>query len=176
MNTLPREASLHWYAIHTHAKQEDRAESNLLAWNVETFVPLFLCERRQTFGAEPSFFGKPLFSRYIFARFDARSMYHKIRFTRGVHSIVSVGDSPAVVEDELIELIKSRVGADGFIRLDDGLKAGDPVLVKSGPFSGFTGVFERKMRDANRVLILLKTVSTQVRLTISSTDIKKLSA
>ena len=28
-----------WYAIHTHPKQENRAESNLQAWNVETFIP-----------------------------------------------------------------------------------------------------------------------------------------
>ena len=169
------EATLRWYALHTHAKQEDRAESNLLAWNMETFVPRILCQRRHPFSPEPSFFVKPLFPRYIFARFDAEETLHKIRFTRGVHSVVSVGNSPAPIEDELIEIIKSRRGPDNFIRLDDDLKAGDPVLVKEGPFSGFPGVFERKTKDSKRVMILLKMVSTHIHLTVPAADVEKLS-
>jgi len=29
----------HWYALHTHLHQEDRAEDNLRAWNIELFSP-----------------------------------------------------------------------------------------------------------------------------------------
>lgn len=173
--TVPQlEASLHWYAIHTHAKQEDRAESNLLAWDVETFAPRCKSIRRSQFRKEPSYFVKPLFSRYIFARFNALEMLGKVRYTRGVHSIVSVGGSPAPIDDELIELIKSRRDSSGLIRLEEEMKSGDEVLVNHGPFSGFVGVFERKMKGQERVAILLKTVTYRVRVIVPSASVAKL--
>ncbi len=174
MTALPREASLHWYAIHTHARQEDRAENNLRAWNVEAFTPRCLGRRRQEFKTRPSFFVKPLFPGYIFARFNARTMLHKIRFTRGVRSVISVGDQPAPIEDELIGIIKSKMDEDGIVSLEDNFRAGDDVMVRGGYFSGFAGVFERRMKDSERVMILLKTINSQVRVIVPVNDITKL--
>lgn len=173
--TVPHlEASLHWYAIRTHAKQEDRAESNLLAWNVETFAPRCKGIRRNQFKKEPTYFVKPLFTGYIFARFNAQEMLGKVRYTRGVHSIVSVGESPAPIEDELIELIKSRRDSSGLVRLEEEMKSGDEVLVNDGPFSGFVGVFERRMKDSERVAVLLNTITYRVRVIVPSASVAKL--
>lgn len=174
---VPRlESSPHWYAIHTHAKQEDRAESNLRAWNVEVFAPHCKSIRRSQFKSEPSYFVKPLFSRYIFARFDASTMLGKVRYTRGVHSIVSVGETPAIIDDELIALIMERRDAAGLVRLEEEMKAGDEVLVKYGTFGGFVGVFERRMKDSERVAILLKTVAYQMRVIVPGASVAKLNA
>jgi len=173
MTAVSREASLRWYAIHTHARQEQRAESNLLAWNVEAFTPRCLGRRRQEFRPRPSFFVKPLFPGYIFARFNAPTMLHKVRFTRGVRGVISVGDEPAPIEDEMISIIKSKMGKDGLVRLEDDFREGDEVLVRGGHFSGFVGVFERKLRDSERVMILLKTISSQVRIIVADDDIAK---
>ena len=173
--TVPHlEPSPQWYAIHTHPKQEDRAESNLRAWNVETFAPRCKSLRRSQFRKEPSYYVKPLFSRYIFARFSAPEMLGKVRYTRGVHSIVSVGETPAVIDEELISLIQSRRDPAGFVRLEEEIKSGDEVLVNHGPFSGFVGVFERRMKDSERVAILLKTVAYRVRVIVPSASVAKL--
>jgi len=176
MTAPNRETSLLWYAIHTHAKQEDRAESNLRSWHVETFAPKYRSQRRQPSGPGRTPFVKHLFPCYIFARFNAQEMSHKIRFTRGVRSIVSVGDGPAPIEDELIEMIMSRRQEDGLIRLEDGIKRGDPVLVRAGSFKGLTGVFERRVKDSDRVMILLEAVNKQFHLTIPQSDITRLTA
>ncbi|MGH9754026.1 MAG: transcription termination/antitermination NusG family protein, partial [Blastocatellia bacterium] len=77
-----------WYAIQTHPKQENRAESNLKAWNVETFFPRIKDCRFNEFTGEPSYFIKPLFPGYLFSRFALNNLLHKVRFTRGVHSVV----------------------------------------------------------------------------------------
>lgn len=171
MSRPDQQQNQHWYAIHTHAKQEGRAESNLLAWNVETFAPRYLSRRRQEFRAEPICMAKPLFPGYIFVRFDAQTMTHNIRYTRGVHSIVCVGDRPARVDDAVIALIMSRRGEDGFVTLGSDINPGDEVVVRDGTFSGFEGVFERRLKDSERVMILLKTVTYQFRVVLPDVSV-----
>lgn len=173
MSGLSRKGISLWYAIHTHAKQEGRAESNLLAWNVETFLPRYQSQRRHEFRKEPVYTAKPLFPGYIFAHFDAEAMSHNIRYTRGVHSIVSVGDWPAPVDDAVISMIMSRRGEDGFIRLGNEIKPGDDVIVRDGPFGGFEGVFERRMKDTERVMIMLKTVTYPFRVVLPDVNVVK---
>jgi transcriptional antiterminator RfaH len=173
MSGLHGATSPRWYVVHTHVRQENRAESNLRAWNVETFVPRYRRRRRNQFRAEPIYYTSPLFSRYIFVRFSLEEMLRNVRFTRGVHSVVCVGDMPAPVDDELIAMIKARSDADGFVSLEDDLKPGDEVLVKYGHFTGFAGVFERRMKDSERVMILLKTVTGQVRIVEMRANIAK---
>lgn len=173
MTSLGREALVHWYAIHTHAKQEERAESNLRAWNIETFVPRYQSRRRSQLKSEANYLIRPLFPRYIFARFAADDTFHKIRYTRGVHSVVSVGGTPAPLDDALIALIKARQDEDGFVKLGDSIEMGDEVIVQGGNFNGFVGVFERRMKDSGRVMILLKTATYRVRVIVPETNVMK---
>ncbi|MBA3240909.1 MAG: hypothetical protein H0T60_06750 [Acidobacteria bacterium] len=173
MSGLQGATSLRWYVLHTHVRQENRAESNLRVMNIETFVPRYRQRRRNQFRAKPIYYTSALFSRYIFARFSLEEMLRKVRYTRGVRGVVCVGDEPAPVDDELIEMIKSRSDADGFVCLEDELKPGDEVLVKYGHFSGFAGVFERRLKDSERVMILLKTVTGQVHIVEMRANISK---
>jgi len=168
--------SLHWYAIHTHPKQEDRAENNLRAWMVETFAPRYRQRRYNQYTNAPSYLIKPLFPRYIFARFVASELLHKVRFTRGVHSVVSFGKDPTPIDNGLIAIIQSRRSEDGFIRIGDEFKAGDDVLITVGHFKGFVGIFERRMKDADRVMILLKTVGYQPHIVIEKEYLMKAGA
>lgn len=173
MTSRAREALVRWYAIHTHAKQEGRAESNLRAWNVETFAPRYQSRRRSQFGSGASYLVRPLFPGYIFARFAADDLLHKVRYTRGVHSVVGVAGAPAPLDDALIALIKSREDEDGFVKLSDDIETGDEVVVQGGSFNGFIGVFERRMKDSRRVIILLKTTTYRVRVIVPETNVTK---
>jgi transcriptional antiterminator RfaH len=155
-----------WYAIQTKPKQEDRAECNLRAWNVETFAPK-IRERRfnMTFG-KTTYVTKLLFSRYLFAQFNASDMLHKVSFTRGVQKVIRFGLSPSPVDDEIIELMRSRRDEDGFIRISDELSPGDKVVISNGYLKDFVGIFERKINDQDRVAILLTTICYQGRVMI----------
>jgi transcriptional antiterminator RfaH len=141
--------------------------------NIETFIPRYRQRRRNKFRAKPIYYTSVLFSSYIFARFSLEEMLRRVRYTRGVRGLVCVGNEPTPVDDELIEMIKSRSDADGFVNLEDELKPGDEVLVKYGHFSGFEGVFERHMKDSERVMILLKTVTSQVRIVEIRSNVAK---
>ena len=163
-----------WYVVYTNPNQENRATENLLAWGVETFNPTLKERRGKLYNQQARCTIKPLFPRYIFARFPI-SLLSKVCFTRGVHSVVCFGGRPAPVDDEIIRIIKSNIGADGFVRIGEEFKFGDRVMVKDGPLAGLIGVFERPLKDSDRVMILLTMVNYQGRVTIDSGQLRKVS-
>lgn len=167
------DGALRWYTVHTHPRQEERAESNLMSWQIETFIPRHQTGRptRRASGACKTV--RPLFPRYIFARFSLRESLHRVRYARGVSYIVSMGSAPIPVDDHIIDLIKSRRNENGLISLYDDLKPGDEVLIKEGQFVGLTGVFKRSLKDSDRVVILLKTITYQAHIELPREYTKK---
>jgi transcriptional antiterminator RfaH len=172
MSGLTHEFSPRWYVIQTHSKQEGRAESNLRSWGVKTFLPKYKARRRSRFKSETSYTIRPLFPGYIFARLDAHNMFHKIRYTRGVRGFVSMGHNPVPVDDAIITMIISRADGDCVVELEDEIKSGDEVIVSGSAFSGFVAVFDRRMKDSERVVVLLKT-AYQFRVVLPEKNVVK---
>lgn len=156
-----------WYVVHTKANQESRADSNLRAWQVETFSPLVRKRRVNQLTQQASYRVGPLFPRYIFARFDSQTLLAKVRFTRGVHGIVSAGDEPVPVDDGDVEHLRMKVGEDGYVSSEEKkLRRGDKVLIHAGPLQGLSGVFEENVGPSDRVRILLANLYYQARLVV----------
>ena len=162
-----------WFAICTNPMQEDRAYHNLLPSCVECFNPRIQEGRRNQFTGAVTFIARPLFPRYIFARFSVRSSLRTVRFTRGVLKVVSFNLQPAPIDTEVIELMKSRVGKDGFINVGEALKPGDKVRIKDGPWRAIVGVIERNTQPGERVQILLTAINYQGRLMIERQLVEK---
>jgi transcriptional antiterminator RfaH len=162
-----------WYLVHTHPKQEQRAETNLKAWNVETLAPKFRDKRYNEFTDKPTFMIKPLFPRYIFVRFNLYRLYHKVRFTRGIENLVSFGSGPTPVSEEIIQLIESKINKDGFVRFHEALKPEDKVIIKHGSLRDLAGVVEREMPASDRVQILLTTVGFQAHVVLEREFVQK---
>lgn len=156
-----------WYALATKRRQEDRAVQNLIAWGIPTLAP------RVAMGGRANDW-KLLFPGYIFARFDLVTTSHKMRFTRGVAYIVSFGNRPAVVADEIIAAICQRLDKNGALTLDKKLQPGDAVIITSGVLRDFQGIFEQELSDGERVRILLTTVAYTSRIQISKYELRKL--
>jgi transcriptional antiterminator RfaH len=163
-----------WFAICTNAKQEDRAYNNLHAWGVECFNPKIKEYRRNQFTGVATQMPKPLFPRYIFARFSATRSLHKISYTRGVQRVVSFDDKPTPIDDEVIALLQARVDPDGFMQVGEPLKPGDKVRVKDGPWKALVGVVERELKSNERIMILLDSLKFQSRLTIERDWVEKI--
>jgi transcriptional antiterminator RfaH len=158
--------SLRWYVVHTHVKQEERANENLLSWGVETLHAKMKTRRFNEFTGAPTYLTQPLFPRYLFAKFNAREQLPKIRFTRGVHNVVSFGENPAPVEDDIIDIIRSRIDENGFVKANDELKPGDKVVISAGPLRNLVGIFEREVKGSDRITILLTAIEYQGRLVV----------
>jgi transcriptional antiterminator RfaH len=162
-----------WYAIHTKRKQEHRIHMSLGVLRVETFFPQVRERQRDSFTEKVSYVVKPLFPNYLFARFSVSELLHKIKYTRGVHSVLSYGGRPTSIDDEIIEVMKSRLGSDGLVRLGEDLNKGDRVVIRKGPLSDFEGIFEGQYDAQERVSIFLTTVSYQNRVVIERDMLRK---
>jgi len=156
-----------WYVVHTNPKQEERANSNLRAWGVETLHPKFRKRRYNQFTGAVSYVVRPLFPQYIFAKFNARKQLSKIWFTRGVHNVVSFGGNPTSVDEEIIEIINARIDQNGLVKMGEDLKRGDHVVVEAGPLKNLMGVFEQELKESERIIVLLTAISYQGRLVVN---------
>ena len=155
-----------WYVLHTHLKQEERANENLRSWGVETLHARLRTRRYNEFTGVPTYITQPLFPRYLFARFNAREQLPKIQFTRGVHYVVCFGESPAPVDQVIIDIIRARIDENGFVKENDELKLGDKVIVSAGPLRNLMGIFEREVKGNDRITILLTAIEYQGRLVV----------
>jgi transcription elongation factor/antiterminator RfaH len=161
-----------WYVVNTHPKQENRADMNLRAWGITMLNPKIREREYTPYSKIDKYVIKPLFPRYIFAQFSI-SKLEKVQFTRGVYKIVSFGDSPTHIDDEIISEIQSRIGDGGYIKVAEELAPGDRVVITYGPMATFRGIFVSKACADDRVRILLETLSYQAHLEIERGAIKK---
>lgn len=153
---------LMWYAVHTKPRQEAIAEAFLAQSGLETFYPRIA----------PA---KSLFPGYIFTRFDAMTQLRLVKYSKGVSSVVSFGDKPAPVDESLIEAIRARM-KDGLVHLDPpSFTKGERVEIKEGPLEGVSGIFDSRIKDTDRVVILLNMIACQSRVVVPANSLRKLS-
>ncbi len=89
--------------------------------------------------------------------------------------MVHFGNGPVAVDDEIIELIRSRVDEDNCVIREEDFKAGDKVTFSNGIFRDLTGIFEREAKAKNRVILLLASLSYQGRIEVDSEFVRKAS-
>jgi len=163
-----------WYAIHTNPRQEMRVESNLQAWGIEAYLPQIKERYINQFSSKCIWLIKPLFPRYLFARFRFNVYSHKIRYTRGVREIVGFGEASLPIDDEIIKLIQSQHDELGYVKLEDEIRQGDEIVVKDGIFKGIHGIFERNISSSDRVMILLKSIQFQAHIIVERGALRKI--
>jgi transcriptional antiterminator RfaH len=162
-----------WYAIHTKPSREEVAATYIERLGLEVFWPK-MKQEKDVWGT-PRMVIRPLFPGYLFARFSPAAHLHSIRYARGVRRVVSAGDVPLPVDQEIIAAIQSRMGDDGCVTIGPTpLKPGDQVIIQEGPLRGLMGVFERELSDHERVMILLQTIEYQARILIEKRHLRKL--
>ena len=154
-----------WFAVYTKASQEELAARNIVRLGIDVFVPKRLGKKRVWRVFHPEL--KPLFPRYLFARFRPDVHLRSIGYARGVSYVVRFGDLPLPVEEGIILEIQSRINSEGYVRLDSAaFRKGDRVRVTEGPFRGLTGMFERELNNRDRVMLLLDTIEFQARVLV----------
>jgi transcriptional antiterminator RfaH len=155
-----------WYAVQSRPKQEIRALENLQNQGFETWLPMLTIEKlRRGRLAEVT---EPMFSRYLFIRLDTeQTNWSPIRSTLGVSKLVSFGNRPAVVADELIEALQ-QLPEQAPQRL---IQPGHQVKIVSGPLRGLEGIYQQADGEL-RAMVLIELLNKQHRIVTDMQDLR----
>ncbi|HMA56041.1 MAG TPA: transcriptional activator RfaH [Pseudolabrys sp.] len=157
-----------WYVVQTQANAENKAIAHLGRQGFATYLPRYLKRRRHA--RRIDIVAAPLFPRYLFVEIDMGvQRWRSIYSTVGVSRLVSNGDFPAPVPDEVISSLKRRESTSGFVQLDHRpkFKAGDKVRILEGAFYDCLGIYDG-MSDRERVEILLDLLGRKVRVLMNA--------
>ena len=161
-----------WYLVYSKPRQELCSLENLERQGFECFLPLISVEklRRKVIVVVQ----EPLFPRYLFIRLDASQegrSWNPIRSTTGVSRLVTFGQMPAKVDDQLVEIIRSTV-SDASVRQRH-FEPGELVRINDGPFAGLEAVYRMPDGEA-RVMVLINILSKKVSLSIEPPSLSKI--
>ncbi|HID87282.1 MAG TPA: hypothetical protein EYP55_07870 [Anaerolineae bacterium] len=158
-----------WYALFTKPRMEQQVGDLLKSKGVETYVPTVKVARRRRPAVERAFF-----PRYMFARLDLEAVgLSAIRWTPGVTCIVSFGGRPAVVPDEVVELIKRRLAEIKEEGYGARFRTGDRVRIREGPLRDLEGIFDRALSGEDRVRVLIDLLGRLTACEVEARNLEK---
>jgi transcriptional antiterminator RfaH len=159
-----------WYALYTKPKKERQVNALLREKGVETYLPTVRRKVRRRDRPNRVVY----FPCYIFARLDFKVIpLSTVAWMPGIRRIVSFGDHPAIVADEIVGLLRSRL--DDIEEVGYGrLRQGDRVRITSGPLRDLEAVFDQPLSPADRVRVLLDVVGRMTPVDIDYSQIEPL--
>jgi transcriptional antiterminator RfaH len=160
-----------WYLIHTKIRQERVALENLERQGFECFLPLIRAEKLRR--GQLQVVQEALFPRYLFIRLGTgleSQSWSPIRSTIGVSRLVTFGQTPAKIDDTLVNELRAK-GDSTEVQLRY-FEPGEQVVVTDGPFVGVEAFYQ--MADGEgRVMVLLNILSKTVKMAVSPASIRK---
>lgn len=156
-------AGARWYLVHTRPNCERKAELNLKAQGLTTFLPQI--EKTIRHARRLATVRRPLFARYLFVSLDiGRDAWSPINSTIGVSRLVAQEGRPATVPFGIVESLLAHSDA-GLTRLDHSLAQGQRVRILSGPLADFTATIMR-LDARRRVDVLLEIMGSAVSVSV----------
>jgi Transcription antiterminator len=153
-----------WFIVSSKPKQEFEAEKHLRTLGIDVYLPVYNKKIKKNRVKVDRI--APLFSGYLFARFDIHESYQKVRYTRGVKTILGRSEHLWTLADEKVQDIKARE-SDGLVvlrRREEFFRQGDRILIDEGDFEGWEGIFQEELPDRERAMILLTNIQFSSKL------------
>lgn len=142
---------LNWYVLQSKPQKEQWLYKQLNVLDIEVYYPCLNTKSKHAI--------KPYFPGYLFVNVDLEETgISMLKWIPGSQGLVSFGDEPACVPEGLLQRIRQRVEEINSVeeRLLHGLKPGDYVQIRSGPFAGYEAIFCAQLHGKERVQVLLK--------------------
>jgi transcriptional antiterminator RfaH len=127
-----------WYAIYTQPRSEKKVSDRLNLQLIEVYLPLQ--SKLKQWSDRKKWTQEPLLHSYVFVKTDLKN-YYEILNTPGVVKFVTFEQTPAVIRQSDINLIKLLLADyhDIEVSYEGILPQGTEVIVKAGPFKGMQG-------------------------------------
>ena len=151
---------LDWYVMHSKPQKEQWLLRQLHARNIEVYYPCLPSKARKL----DSRIFKPYFPGYLFVNVDLElTGTSMLEWIPGSLGLISFGGEPARVPERLLQKIRRHVEEINSARASmvESLRPGDEVVICSGPLAGYDAIFCTRLRDTERVQVLLKVLQDQ---------------
>jgi len=154
--------SMHWYALTVRPQHEKAVDDQLRAKALESYLPLYRARRRWSDRVKT--IELPLFSRYVFCRFNFEARLKVLQIS-SIVSIVGFGGKPCPIPDHEIETIQAIVGSGLPVSPWPFLRIGQRVRVTEGALEGLEGILARK-KSGYRVIVNMEMLNRAVAVEI----------
>jgi transcription antitermination factor NusG len=149
---------MNWYALTVKPQHEKSVAEQLAAKSLESYLPLYRARHR--WSDRVKVVDVPLFSRYVFCRFDFENRLKVLQIT-SINKIVGFGAKPCPVDDRVIQDLRSVVGSGLPYSPWPFLKVGQRVRICAGRLEGTEGVLARE-KSGFRVVINVDLLNSAV--------------
>jgi transcription antitermination factor NusG len=140
MNGHSKSSGATWYAAYTEPRHEKFVQAQLVAKEIQSFLPLYRTVRRWNNGVRREV-EHPLFPGYVFVCMGAPDRLPVMQ-TTGVVYIVGNGKSPLPLHEHEVQAL--LFGAQGGSLMPHPFPCkGEKVCITSGPFRGVTGYVQQ---------------------------------
>lgn len=156
-----------WYLIQCKPRQDERAEENLLRQGYTCYRPRHTRER--LLRGQRQNVVESLFPGYLFIRLSSLDNWAPLRSTRGVNRVVSFGNQPLPVDQELIDCLQQRCDA---VSSEQLFEAGDKVHINHGAFAELEAIF-LSMDGNERVVLLMNILHREQKVRVPLSSIRK---
>jgi transcriptional antiterminator RfaH len=157
-----------WYVVYSKPHKEEQAQFHLRMKGLDVFFPRLdlvrVAEKRKRI--------IPLFPNYLFVRIHLPTEFHYVTWSPGVKRLVSFGDRPIPLDDDVVNFLKQQTDAEGLIKARSQLRSGQEVEIRGGPFDGLIAIIQDPPDAKGRVRILLKLLSRQISVKLGVEFIK----
>jgi transcriptional antiterminator RfaH len=159
-----------WFVVQTQPRAEAKARRHLINQGFTAYLPVY--RRRVRHARRNEIAMRPLFPGYLFVRLDPEQQrWRSINGTVGVRQILTDGNAPRYVADQIIEEIIAREDETGAVKLmPPAFSPGQAVRVVDGAFADVSGLFE-EMRDENRAVLLISLLGRKVRVNVLAAEV-----
>lgn len=161
----------HWYTLHTKPNAEYQVSHALQQRGIETYLPEIEVVKSRGKRAK-----KPFFPCYMFSRIDLNKVgISQVQWTPGLRRILSFDQRPIPVPDDVIRLIRQKLGE---IEAGGGwpnhpFKPGDTVRIIDGPFTNMLAIFDGPTTPGQRVQVLLDILGHASRVQVNVIHLEK---
>jgi transcriptional antiterminator RfaH len=157
-----------WYVVYSKPHKEEQAQFHLRMKGLDVFFPRLdlvrVAEKRKRI--------IPLFPNYLFVRIHLPTEFHYVTWSPGVKRLVSFGDRPIPLDDDVVNFLKQQTDDEGLIKARSQLRPGQEVEIRGGPFDGLIAIIQDPPDTKGRVRILLKLLSRQISVKLGVEFIK----
>jgi len=153
-----------WYVLYCSTRTEAKVAENLVEQGFSAYCPQFIKEYKDRHAREIREKRLSLFPRYLFVeQFDDDRLWFALHKTQGIHAIIMINRSPALVANGVIDELKQA--SDGgsfdqrFMRRAE-LRQGQTVAITDGLFRGQLAIVQKVM-SSDTVKVLMQLFGTK---------------